>query len=128
MPPAIEQLFEKLGGTRRVGIIGVGVIALIAIFGVSRWATKPDLVPAFSGVPLENVGKMTEALDAAGVQYELQRGGTDVMVAATDLARARVVLASAGLPAQGRPGMELFDQPGHDRLRTEDQLPPCARG
>ena len=111
MPPAIEQLFEKLGGTRRVGIIGVGVIALIAIFGVSRWATKPELVPAFSGVPLENVGKMTEALDAAGVQYELQRGGTDVMVAATDLARARVVLASAGLPAPGRPGMELFDQP-----------------
>ncbi len=111
MPPAMDQLFEKLGGARRVGIIGVGVIALLAIFGVSRWATTPDLVPAFSGVPLENVGKMTEALDAAGVTYQLERGGTDVMVAATDLARARVVLASAGLPAQGRPGMELFDQP-----------------
>ncbi len=114
MPPAIEQLFERLGGARRVGIVGVGVIALLAIFGVSRWATRPELVPAFSGVPLENVGKMTEALDAAGVQYELERGGTDVMVAATDLARARVVLASAGLAgstSQTRPGMELFDQP-----------------
>ena len=111
MPPAIEQLFEKLGGARRIGIIGVGVVALMAILGVSRWATRPELVPAFSGVPLENVGKMTEALEAAGVAYELGRGGTDVMVAATDLARARVVLASAGLPAQGRPGMELFDQP-----------------
>ncbi len=111
MPPAIEQLLEKVGGARRIGIIGVGVVALVAILGVSRWATKPELVPAFSGVPLENVGKMTEALEAAGVAYELERGGTDVMVAATDLARARVVLASAGLPAQGRPGMELFDQP-----------------
>ncbi len=111
MPPAMEQLFEKLGGARRVGIVGVGVIALLAILGVSRWATKPDMVPAFSGVPLENVGKMTEALDGAGVSYQLERGGSDVMVATTDLARARVVLASAGLPAQGRPGMELFDQP-----------------
>ena len=91
--------------------MGIGVVALIAIFGVSRWATKPELVPAFSGVPLENVGKMTDALDAAGVTYALERGGTDIMVGANDLARARVVLASAGLPAAGRPGMELFDQP-----------------
>ncbi len=111
MPPAIEQLFERIGGARRVGILGVGVVALIAIFGLSRWATKPDMVPAFTGVPLENVGKMTDALDAAGVVYALERGGTDIMVATTDLAKARVVLASAGLPSQGRPGMELFDQP-----------------
>jgi flagellar M-ring protein FliF len=111
MPPALEQLFDRIGGIRRVALLGVGVIALVAILGVSRWATKPELVPAFSGVPLESVGKMTDALDAAGVTYQLERGGTDIMVAATDLARARVVLASSGLPAQGRPGMELFDQP-----------------
>ena len=111
MPPAIEQLFERVGGARRIAIFGVGVVALVAIFGLSRWATKPDMVPAFSGVPLESVGKMTDALDAASVTYTLERGGTDIMVAATDLARARVVLASSGLPAQGRPGMELFDQP-----------------
>jgi flagellar M-ring protein FliF len=111
MPPAFEQMIDRLGGIRRVGMFGVGVIALVAILGVSRWATKPELVPAFSGIPLESVSKMTDALDAAGVAYELQRGGTDLMVASGDLARARVVLASSGLPAQGRPGMELFDQP-----------------
>lgn len=111
MSPAIEQLLARIGGVRRLAILGVGVVALVAILGVSRWATQPDMVPAFSGVPLEKVGKMTEALDAAGVAYQLSRGGTDIMVATTDLARARVVLASAGLPAQGRPGMELFDQP-----------------
>lgn len=111
MPPAIEQLLERVGGPRRMAMIGVGLIALLAILGLSRWATKPEMVAAFSGVPLENVGKMTEALDAAGVAYQLERGGTDVMVATTDLARARVVLASSGMPAQGRPGMELFDQP-----------------
>jgi flagellar M-ring protein FliF len=111
MPPAMQQLFDRLGGARRVAIMGFGVVALIAILALSRWATKPELVPAFAGAPIESVGKMTEALDAAGVTYQLERGGTDVMVAATDLARARVVLASAGLPAQGRPGLELFDQP-----------------
>ena len=51
MPPAIEQLFERIGGARRVAMLGVGVVALIAILGVSRWATQPDMVPAFTGVP-----------------------------------------------------------------------------
>lgn len=111
MPPAMELLLERMGGTRRLAIIGVGVVALLSILALSRWATRPEMVAAFSGVPLENVGKMTDALDAAGVAYQLERGGTDILVATTDLARARVVLASAGLPAQGRPGMELFDQP-----------------
>jgi flagellar M-ring protein FliF len=111
IPPALLQLLDRVGGAQRAAIAGTGVVALLAIFGLARWATKPDLVPAFTGVPIENVSKMTEALDAAGVAYELERGGTDLMVANTDLARARVVLASAGLPASGRPGLELFDQP-----------------
>lgn len=111
MPPAIEQLIDRIGGPRRLAIIGVGVVALVAILGVSRWATRPQLVPAYAGIPLESVGKMTDALTAAGVQFELGAGGTEIDVALTDLPRARVVLAQAGLPAQGRPGMELFDQP-----------------
>ncbi|HYW49280.1 MAG TPA: flagellar basal-body MS-ring/collar protein FliF [Gemmatimonadaceae bacterium] len=111
MPPAIEQLFARLGGARRVGIMGIGVVALVAILGVSRWATKPEMVVAIGGVSLENVGKMTDALDGASVAYELERGGSDIMVAADDQARARVLLASAGLMEHGRPGMELFDQP-----------------
>ena len=111
MASAIEQLLERIGGPRRAAIVGVGVVALVAILGVSRWATRPELAPVFRGIALENVGKMTDVLEAGGVTYELQGGGTDLMVAIPDLARARVMLASAGLPAQGRPGMELFDQP-----------------
>jgi flagellar M-ring protein FliF len=62
-------------------------------------------------VPLESVAAMTDKLDQAGVKYKLERGGADVMVAAGDLAKARVALAKGGLPMSGRPGLELFDQP-----------------
>jgi flagellar M-ring protein FliF len=68
-------------------------------------------VPAFSGVPLESVSQMTDKLDQAGVKYRLERGGADIMVAQSDLAKARVALAKGGLPTSGRPGLELFDQP-----------------
>src|SRR5207237_3655917 len=56
-------------------------------------------------------GQMTDRLDQAGVKYKLERGGADVLVAATDLAKARVALARGGMPNAGRPGLELFDQP-----------------
>lgn len=111
MPPAMQQLLDRIGGPQRAGILAVGVAAAIAILSLARWAAQPEMVPAFSGIPIESVGKMTDALDAAGVPYTLERGGTQLSVAATDVARARVVLAGSGLPASGRPGMELFDQP-----------------
>jgi len=64
-----------------------------------------------SGLSIESVGAITDKLDQAGIKYKLERGGTDVSVAAADLARARVTIARDGLPTAGRPGLELFDQP-----------------
>jgi flagellar M-ring protein FliF len=92
-------------------IVGVGILAAALIFGLSRWAGQPEWVPAFTNVPMETVAKMTDQLDQAGVSYRLEKGGSEVHVASSDLARARVVLAREGLPAAGRPGLELFDQP-----------------
>ncbi len=111
MPPAIQTLLDQIGGTRRALIILVGVATAAGIFALSRWASQPQWVPAFSGVPLESVGQMTDKLDQAGVLYRLERGGADILVAAPDIAKARVALARGGMPGQGRPGLELFDQP-----------------
>jgi flagellar M-ring protein FliF len=107
----LQQVFDRTGGRQRVLLIAVGVVVAAIIFGISRWATAPEWVPAFSGQPIETVGKMTDKLQQAGIQYKLSRGGSDILVSATDVARARVTLAKDGLPAAGRPGMELFDQP-----------------
>jgi flagellar M-ring protein FliF len=92
-------------------MIGVGVLVAAFIFGVSRWATAPEWVPAFANQPMEMVGQMTDKLQQAGIPYKLDRGGADILVNANDVARARVTLAKDGLPSAGRPGLELFDQP-----------------
>ncbi len=111
MPDSIASLFDRVGGPRRALVIVVGIAAAALIFGVAQWAGAPTWVPAFTGVPLESVTQMTDKLDQASVKYRLERGGADIMVAATDLAKARVALAKGGIPSTGRPGMELFDQP-----------------
>ena len=106
-----QQMLDRLGGARRAMTFAVGVLAIGLIYGVSKWATAPEWVPVLSGLSLENVGTVTDKLDQGGIKYQLGRGGTDVSVAAADLARARVLLARDGLPTSGRPGLELFDQP-----------------
>lgn len=111
MAEAFQQVFDRVGGARRAAILGVGVAVATLIFAISRWATAPEWVPAFTNQPIETVGQMTDKLQQAGIPYKLDRGGSDVLVAAGDVARARVTLAKDGLPAAGRPGMELFDQP-----------------
>jgi flagellar M-ring protein FliF len=111
MAELFAPLFDRIGGPRRAMMLFVGLAAAGLIFAVSQWAGAPTWVPAFTGVPLESVGAMADKLDQAGVKYRLERGGADIMVAATDLAKARVALAKGGIPNSGRPGLELFDQP-----------------
>jgi flagellar M-ring protein FliF len=111
MSDLFAPLSNLLGGGRRVLVLIVGLAAAGLIVAVSQWAGAPTWVPAFVGVPLESVTQMTDKLDQAGVKYKLERGGADIMVAVSDLAKARVALAKGGIPMAGRPGLELFDQP-----------------
>src|SRR5215813_14214477 len=107
----LSSLLDKIGGAKRMMILVVGIAAAGLIFAVAQWAGTPTWVPAFPGVPLESVSQITDKLDQAGVKYKLERGGSDIMVAESNLAKARVALAKNGMPTTGRPGLELFDQP-----------------
>jgi len=111
MSDAFSSLFDKLGGPKRAMILVVGIAAAGLIFAVAQWAAQPTWVPVFVGVPVESASQFTDKLDQAGVKYKLERGGADIMVAQTDLAKARVALAKGGMPMTGRPGLEIFDQP-----------------
>jgi flagellar M-ring protein FliF len=111
MSDFLAPFLDRIGGSRRAFIIAIGIAAAGLIFVVAQWAAAPTWVPAFVGVPLESVTAMSDKLSAAGVKFRLERGGADIMVAAGDLAKARVALANGGIPNSGRPGLELFDQP-----------------
>ncbi|MEX0912604.1 MAG: flagellar basal-body MS-ring/collar protein FliF [Gemmatimonadota bacterium] len=111
LPPLLQQWIDRIGGPRRVALLGIGVLAVVGILGIARWATAPTWVPVYSDIPLENVSVITERLDEQRIAYRLGGNGSELRVATSDLARARVALASEGMPQAGRPGLELFDQP-----------------
>jgi len=112
MSDQLQDLIDRVGGMRRIGILAIGVAAIAGILFISRWATAPVWAPVYTNLPIETVGTLTDRLDQAGIKFKLDRGGADLLVASGDVARARVALArDGGLPNAGRPGLELFDQP-----------------
>ncbi len=111
MSTAMQSLFGRVGGAKQAGIIAVGIIVTALVFGVSRWATQPTMVPLFADLPIESVHSMTDKLTEVAIPYQLDRDGSTILVASTDVARARVELAREVLPSGARPGLELFDKP-----------------
>ncbi|MES2305363.1 MAG: flagellar basal-body MS-ring/collar protein FliF [Gemmatimonadota bacterium] len=87
----------------------VGLVAMAVVVG--RRATAPTYVTLFRELDLAEAGNITDALTKATIPFRLSSGGAEIDVPEADAARARVLLAQNGLPANGRPGLELFDKP-----------------
>ena len=111
MNSLMESLFGRAGNGRQIALIAILVVVTALVFGVSRWATQPTMVPLYADIPLQNVKAMTDKLTETNIPYELDRTGSTILVASADLARARVDLAAEAMPSGGRPGLELFDKP-----------------
>lgn len=109
--PAIVVALRQMPPARRFAVLGTFAAALAILATVALWMRQPEFVPLVRGVELGAVGQVTEQLSKAGIQYRLADAGSTIEVPAAQVARARVSLAQANLPGDGRPGMELFDRP-----------------
>src|SRR3954465_8611837 len=87
-------------------VIGVMVL-MIVMFKV---ASAPSYTTMLTGLDPAETGKITSALDASGVGYEIKNNGTALSVVKGQVAQARIALAEKGLPGKGQPGFELFDK------------------
>src|SRR5580704_12428324 len=63
----------------------------------------------YSNLDLKEAGTITQALDAAGIKYEVKGDGSTIMVARDHVASARLMLAGKGLPTASSVGYEIFD-------------------
>jgi len=97
----------------KLGLLGGALAVVIVLFLLLRMAGAPSYTTLASGLDPADTGKITTALDAKGIGYELQANGTTVAVDKAMVGTARIALAQAGVSASsasGGPGFELFDE------------------
>lgn len=97
-------------GNRRLAILGGTAAALIltVLLGLNA-VSAPDYTPLYRNLSLGAASSVESALTVAGFEVTVSEDGTSVSVPRRDLVRARMVLAESGVPIDGDPGWELFD-------------------
>lgn len=109
MQNLINNLMEL--GQRRLMILGGVAIGMMValLLGVSA-ITTPNYATLYQNLSPATATSVEATLANAGFDARMSEDGQSVMVPANHLARARMVLAETGIPIEGDPGWELFDE------------------
>ena len=108
MQPILDNLLA-LGRTKLIALTATGAGLVMALFFGLSAVMAPVYEPLYSNLSPAGAGRVVAALEQQGFQVQIDSSGTVVRVPATDVARARMSLAEQGLPDEGAPGWEIFD-------------------
>ncbi len=107
-----QAIFKELTPRARIGLGAAALGVVLVLFFLLKLATAPSYVTVMSGVQPGESDKITTALADRGVSYELRDAGTSLAVEKSQVADARVALATAGVSGSNadKPGFELLDE------------------
>ena len=102
--------FAGLPAARQLGLM-IGLAASIALGGaVVMWAKTPTYSLLYGNLSGTDSSMVLESLQQADIQYKVDESSGAVLVPAGDVHKARLKLASSGLPKGSGIGFELFDK------------------
>ena len=97
-------------GPSRLAIMAAILVGLVLFFiFVSMRVSSPAMKLLYSELSTTDSGAIAAKLEENTINYEVSPDGTRIMVAETEVGRARLLLAESGLPNGGSLGYELFD-------------------
>ena len=95
-------------------VLGIAA-AVLAMAGYLflQWVSVPSYTVLASGLTDSSMAEMVNELDKLGYEYQIDGGGTTILVTKADVHRARAALATAGVQSGSSPdGYELLDNQG----------------
>lgn len=106
----ILTTLKQLGPARLVIMGGVFVGLLLFFVFISMRVSSPSMQLLYGDLSSNDSMAISSVLDQAQISYSNSEDGSEIMVAESDIAKARMLLAQEGLPDGGTMGYELFDQ------------------
>jgi flagellar M-ring protein FliF len=88
----------------------VAVVAAAAIF--MSISGRPTYAPLFTNLQPSDAAAITQKLATDHVPYQLQNGGSTILVPQNDVDQERLAAAQAGLPTQSTVGLSILDKEG----------------
>ncbi|MBN9565407.1 MAG: flagellar M-ring protein FliF [Alphaproteobacteria bacterium] len=106
----VMEWLKNIGPFRAALFVGgfIGVVTIAAILASSL--AKPDFALLYSDLESQDSGKIISKLEAMAIPYEIKAEGQQIFVPRQEVAKLRVAMAEAGLPAGGGIGYEIFDK------------------
>ncbi len=109
----VKHFLDNLAGLGRrrlilMGVTGVGLV-LTLLLGLSV-AMTPTYRPFVTDATATTAGQIVKELERAGFAPRYSDDGSVISLPESDIARARMALAEAGLPAPDATGWALFDK------------------
>lgn len=103
------ETLKQLGPTR-LGIMGAILTGLLIFFiFISMRVSTPDYNLLYNDLSSTDSSAIAAKLEESEITYQISEDGSRITVPDTDVGRARMLLAEAGLPNGGSMGYELFD-------------------
>lgn len=99
---------QRFGIGRLAAILGIGAGVAAALITLTMNLGQPKAL-LYSNLDMREAGSITQALDQAGVKYEVKGDGSTIMVNRDQVASTRLLLSGKGLPTAGSVGYEIFD-------------------
>jgi len=106
----IRQFITKLTPKGWAMIGGSVAVAIVFLMIVMNFASSKSYSTMITALDPAQTGKITSTLDAKGIGYQIQNGGTALAVDSSKVSQARIALATAGLLGSQQPGFSLFDK------------------
>jgi flagellar M-ring protein FliF len=104
-PPPSKFDIANIPGARQALLL-IGIAAAVAIgVAIVMWSRAPTYSLLYANLDERDASQVVQALQTAGIKYELNNGGTTIFVPASDVSATRLRLAGQGLPRGGSDGV-----------------------
>jgi len=118
----LAAFWGKLSMAKRVALITLTSAALVGVALMVTLGNRIHYGYLYTELSTEDAAAIVEKLKTQQIPYQIENGGTSIMVPEERVAQLRLELAGGGLPRGGRVGFEIFDQARIGATEFEQQI------